>query len=49
MEICSHCKMYMKPIINREKGEASCEFCGNVIAVLKKGKIIQTPPNHPPQ
>ncbi len=40
MEICQHCGMYMKPVINRVrmanstkiKAEAMCEFCGQFIA-----------------
>lgn len=39
MEICQFCKMYMKPFIQsfKEEGfarryEASCEFCGQIIA-----------------
>lgn len=40
MEICQHCGMYMKPFKswNDEKTEAkaSCEFCGETIAVYKK-------------
>lgn len=32
MKICQHCGMYMKPIVNRTKKIASCEFCGETIA-----------------
>lgn len=32
MEVCQFCEMYMQPFVDREKGEATCEFCGEVIA-----------------
>ena len=38
MDICTHCKMYMKPFVDREKGEATCEFCGKVMAKKIDGK-----------
>ena len=45
MEICQHCKMYMKPFFTRpndtSEGEASCEFCGKSIAKIIDGKWIK--------
>lgn len=32
MDVCTQCKMYMKPFVDHEKGVATCEFCGEVTA-----------------
>jgi hypothetical protein len=53
MEICQHCKMYMKPIIRQVSPthlSAECEFCGEVIADGEVGgKWVKVEPSlsHP--
>lgn len=36
MDICTHCKMYMKPFVH--ENHASCEFCGKDVARKIDGK-----------
>ena len=50
MEICQHCGMYMKPMIQKIQGEkiktsitAFCEFCGKAIAKVKNKKWVKEP------
>lgn len=36
MEVCTHCKIYMKPFVNED--HCTCEFCGGVVARKIDGK-----------
>ncbi len=41
MEICQNCEMYMKPFVDEK--EASCEFCGEVIARKTNNGWVKSP------
>ncbi len=49
MEICQHCGMYMKPFSHKKEGsqqfkDATCEFCGEIIAEVVDDKWQKVTP-----